>query len=282
MIVNFDFDAFKVPLRSLKPLINANISFYDENFVGTYACTEPAEPLCSAIKLNLSARCMACDRNVMENFDRLAKEGGNGFHYCCHFGLKEIIYRMEYKDETYGYILVGPFRSPEHTEEVLSRIADYCTDYEMDRRPLVDAYFQIPEFSQEKYDAIKTVITTLFEYAIAHKMIRLRSTSFSQEIVSYIQENLQSNMTTKSLAEKFNITEKRLCALVQKATGQLPKRYITTARVEQAKTLLETTDAPIRDIATQIGMPDYNYFSKVFRQSTGESPSDYRKSHRIK
>ncbi len=282
MIVNFNFEAFKVPLRSLKPLINANISFYDESFKDTYACTEPSNPLCSAVKENLSSRCMTCDRYVMENFDRLAKEDGNGFHYDCHFGLKEIIYRMEHQGESYGYILVGPFRTPDRSEDVMQYISDYCAQYGLDRKLLLDAYFQIPEFTQEKYDAIKTVITTLFEYAIAHNMIRLRSNSFALEITNYIKENIGSPLTTQSLAKQFSITEKRLCTLVQKATGQLPKHYITAVRIAQASKLLETTELSIRDIAVRIGIPDYNYFSKVFRQSTGESPSSYRKLHRVK
>lgn len=44
MIAHFDFESFKLLLKSLKPLIIANISFFDETFNGTYACTSPIDP----------------------------------------------------------------------------------------------------------------------------------------------------------------------------------------------------------------------------------------------
>ncbi|MDY2850769.1 MAG: helix-turn-helix transcriptional regulator, partial [Candidatus Borkfalkiaceae bacterium] len=52
--------------------------------------------------------------------------------------------------------------------------------------------------------------------------------------------------------------------------------YIQNERLEYAEELLKTTDLPVSAIAVKAGIPDYNYFSKVFRKRTGISPKAYR------
>ena len=44
----------------------------------------------------------------------------------------------------------------------------------------------------------------------------------------------------------------------------------------QAAHLLRETDSPIQEIASYIGMPDNNYFSRCFRMRYGVSPTAYR------
>ena len=44
--------------------------------------------------------------------------------------------------------------------------------------------------------------------------------------------------------------------------------------------MLQQGDAPISDVAEAVGYSDYNYFTKIFRAATGQTPSAYRKTHR--
>ena len=47
-------------------------------------------------------------------------------------------------------------------------------------------------------------------------------------------------------------------------------------RIERAKTLLVTTEAPIGNIALNVGFDDENYFSRTFRKVVGSTPTQYR------
>ena len=58
-----------------------------------------------------------------------------------------------------------------------------------------------------------------------------------------------------------------------------PKAYLTNLRIEKAKSMLLTTIS-IRKVAEQTGFPDQMYFSRVFRASTGLTPSQYRQKNR--
>ena len=45
--------------------------------------------------------------------------------------------------------------------------------------------------------------------------------------------------------------------------------------------LLTTTDLPMNEISVRCGIPDYNYFSKVFKYSYGINPTEYKKKQRL-
>lgn len=61
------------------------------------------------------------------------------------------------------------------------------------------------------------------------------------------------------------------------ATGYRPLEYVQTLRVEEAKQMLETGDAPVDEIASQVGYDDPRSFRRMFKSYTGLVPSAYRK-----
>jgi YesN/AraC family two-component response regulator len=52
---------------------------------------------------------------------------------------------------------------------------------------------------------------------------------------------------------------------------------IRDIRIERAKQLLQSGKQPVFEIACQVGIWDYNYFTKVFNEETGVPPSTFRK-----
>lgn len=56
--------------------------------------------------------------------------------------------------------------------------------------------------------------------------------------------------------------------------------HIRRMRVKVACDLLRNTEDRVSDIATEVGIPDYNYFTKVFKKAMGVTPREYRKSMR--
>jgi AraC-like DNA-binding protein len=58
--------------------------------------------------------------------------------------------------------------------------------------------------------------------------------------------------------------------------GVSPIQYLNRYRVEQAKSLLSESDKSMEQIARQIGSSSQNYFSYLFRKTTGTTPRAYR------
>ena len=52
--------------------------------------------------------------------------------------------------------------------------------------------------------------------------------------------------------------------------------YLTSIRMEKAKTLQNTTDKSMKEICTAVGYSDPNNFSRSFKKNTGEPPTEYR------
>ncbi len=58
--------------------------------------------------------------------------------------------------------------------------------------------------------------------------------------------------------------------------GVPPHRYLLTRRIERAKALLRDTDMAVTEVAFQTGWGSLGTFGRVFRDVTGESPSELR------
>ena len=69
-----------------------------------------------------------------------------------------------------------------------------------------------------------------------------------------------------------------VCRKFKKTTQYTPMSYIKEKRLEKAKELLHRSDMNISQIALASGFKTVHYFSKVFYESTGIRPSDYRNS----
>ncbi|QAX28412.1 GlxA family transcriptional regulator [Leisingera sp. NJS204] len=83
-----------------------------------------------------------------------------------------------------------------------------------------------------------------------------------------------------TMAERSGMTQRGFHRRFRKATGQAPVDYIQTLRVEEAKQLLETTAAPIDEIASEVGYSEPSSFRSAFRKRVGISASAYRKKWR--
>ena len=81
----------------------------------------------------------------------------------------------------------------------------------------------------------------------------------------------------RAMAARCGLTERSLLRRFRKATGQTPIDYIQTLRIEEAKQMLETTDAPIEEIAADVGYTETSSFRNAFKRHVGMSASAYRR-----
>ena len=93
-----------------------------------------------------------------------------------------------------------------------------------------------------------------------------------------IHEFYQSGITLNEIADKLNITPEYLGSQFHKEVGVNFSTYIRDFRISKAKELLIGTQLKLYKIAEQVGYTDPKYFSRVFRECTGQLPEEYRKS----
>ncbi|MEL6365859.1 MAG: helix-turn-helix domain-containing protein [Pseudomonadota bacterium] len=80
-----------------------------------------------------------------------------------------------------------------------------------------------------------------------------------------------------SIVAASGVAERTFNRRFRSATGMSPLNYTQTLRVEEAKQLLETTAAPVDEIARSVGYEDPGAFRRVFKRLVGETPREYRR-----
>jgi transcriptional regulator GlxA family with amidase domain len=78
------------------------------------------------------------------------------------------------------------------------------------------------------------------------------------------------------LASVSGVSEAHFARSFKEAFGVPPHRYLLTRRIERAKALLRDSDRAIIDIALETGWQSLGTFGRVFKDVTGESPSELR------
>jgi transcriptional regulator GlxA family with amidase domain len=86
----------------------------------------------------------------------------------------------------------------------------------------------------------------------------------------------QEEWAVSRLAEVSGVSEAHFARSFAQAFGVPPHRYLLTRRIERAKALLRDTDRPIIDIALETGWNSLGTFGRVFRDVTGQSPTELR------
>lgn len=99
-----------------------------------------------------------------------------------------------------------------------------------------------------------------------------------EQIIGEIQEYYMEDITLQILAKKYHISESRLSVRLKEMQGMSFTKYLTSKRIQKAKELLADERLSVEQIAGLVGYNDYYYFTKVFKRTTGISPSKYRKS----
>ncbi|MCA0872068.1 helix-turn-helix domain-containing protein [Seohaeicola saemankumensis] len=88
----------------------------------------------------------------------------------------------------------------------------------------------------------------------------------------YALENPVGEMT-----ERSGLAPTTFARRFRKATNKSPQDYVLAVRIEEARQLLETTTAPIAEVAEAVGYLDTPSFRRLFKRKTGLTPAEHRK-----
>lgn len=101
-------------------------------------------------------------------------------------------------------------------------------------------------------------------------------------IYEYVQRNYYEDLSLQSISEKFHFSYSYLSTIFTEKYGINFTKYLKKVRIQHAKRLLTETTDPLSEICSQVGYTDLGYFSRVFKEETGMSPSHYRKGSMVK
>ncbi len=89
--------------------------------------------------------------------------------------------------------------------------------------------------------------------------------------------NYQKTVSVKDLADLVEVSKSYLCYIFKKETGKTITDYYNEIRIREAEKFLQETNRSVKQICSEIGFTDQNYFSRLFKKVVGISPLQYRK-----
>ncbi len=97
----------------------------------------------------------------------------------------------------------------------------------------------------------------------------------------YLDSHFREKDCLAKAAAVCGVSERRFNDLFKQWFHTTPNRYITDKKLALAKQLLLYSEAlSVTDVAQQCGFSDVYYFSKVFKQATGSSPTEFTNSQK--
>ena len=98
------------------------------------------------------------------------------------------------------------------------------------------------------------------------------------EISKYVEDNLSEFSNIKDVSDYFCISQKKIQEGFKSYYSCSVNDFVQRKRLEIAKKLLSQSDLNISEIAYKVGLNSKSYFSKLFKDRYGLSPTDYKKS----
>lgn len=102
-----------------------------------------------------------------------------------------------------------------------------------------------------------------------------------RKAIGLIREYYKDGITLDEISRRLGVTPEYLGTLFHREVGTSFSAFIRNVRIDKAKELLCGTQLKLYEVARRAGYSDPKYFSKVFRETTGFSPAEYRNNYHI-
>lgn len=151
-------------------------------------------------------------------------------------------------------------------------------------RALIPALEKPEESSALFIDQMATAIGTYLVHRYGGRPIasatRSRSLSRSHEHLakSLLLENLDGNISISEVAQACNLSRGYFIRAFRETTGMTPHQWLLSERIDRARDLLRTSNAPLAEVAIACGFADQSHFTRVFSTIVGATPGNWRRN----
>ncbi len=119
----------------------------------------------------------------------------------------------------------------------------------------------------------------LFEIFQMHLDEIIETRDIWEELRLYIDQHAEEALSLKELSERIHLSPKHVSRQFSRRFGLPPMQYKKKLLIEKAQTLLSTSNQNLDSIADSLGYCDLGHFCKVFKEQTGLTPSQFKKSN---
>ena len=146
----------------------------------------------------------------------------------------------------------------------------------------IEKIFADAEESRLKNECFEEVLTSSFLQLMIllkkHTVEHICSPDdFVSKAIEYINSSYNRKITLEDICLMVHVSKYHFCRSFKNIMGMTVMEYILETRIANAKNLLKSTDLRIEAVAEKCGFSSLSYFSQMFRQNVGMSPSQYQR-----
>lgn len=205
------------------------------------------------------------------------------FFKCCHAGLYELAVPVFYGSQLTGIMFAGPFARVDIPDDggklLIQELRSDATGLTS------DSISTLPSLSCEQgHDLIVFSALTAEKISLATGSNQSPPSHAPYEIriQYYLDRHFREKLRLGDLADYLGVSKIRLCQLMRKHFDMTFTEVLTKRRIEHARYLLQNSGMKIAAIADDCGYSDPEYFHRIYKSHTGDTPAAYRQSHKNK
>lgn len=251
MNIRYDLDKLKKIIDDLHRVTGISMALVDTKHNFLYIVTNETDTVCQRIQQSPEgdARCSCSDRALVERCERERRP----VSHICHAGLLDTAVPIFKAGSIAGFIVIGRIRT--------------------DAAPTQDGYRAMTYFSDEQL----TSLIDLLSHILFESAIEIDYDEFVSQATDYIDAHLTEPLSLAQLCGALHVSRNYLYRSFHSFFNCTVNEYVTERRIRRAVILLRETDESVSRIAEAVGVPNYTYFSRLFKKKTGLSPVRYRK-----
>ncbi|NLJ30882.1 MAG: response regulator [Clostridiales bacterium] len=140
-----------------------------------------------------------------------------------------------------------------------------------------DPWVEISQMNSgaEVYGWMREVFCRICDFVRSGK--KHKNNTLVKETIKIVENDyIDSSFCLNAVSDKLYVTSNYLSSVFKCGTGLGFQEYLTNYRIEKSKQLLRNMKYKIYDVSYAVGYADPHYFSRIFKESTGMTPKEYR------
>lgn len=190
----------------------------------------------------------------------------------------EVAQKVRELDKSCAILFISDFDNFSYAKQAIAlRALDYILKpYEESKLILAieDAIHHVAQQIGSAQDAIPNAVHLFTDFKEENEGARIALVR--EDILTFIEKHYMEELSMKNAASAMNYSDAYFCKLFKQCFHVNFSSYLNEYRIQKAKVMMKNPRINIKEIGLACGYTDSNYFSRVFKRITGQTPTEYR------
>ena len=195
------------------------------------------------------------------------------------------------KIEVYGLGLFADFPMPQMPSAFNGQVRDFQIkasegDITTARRIIDTIWHAVhqPDYNRQTVSSLVAAMMHHYDGVYRQhidllKASQSRKQTIFDRFISLVNQHATHEHQISFYADKMCLTERYLGTVIRQTSGNTAKEWIDRAIITRIKVELKHSDKSVAQISEETNFPNPSFFSKYFKQLTGQTPLEYRLSN---